>query len=58
MNEPHVTHQTTQMDQMAAIIFDGVTPKIPVDGREGLKDMVIIDAIFEAVKTGEKVLLG
>ena len=58
LNEPHVTHQTTQMDQMAAIIFDGVTPKIPVDGREGLKDMVIIDAIFEAIKTGEKVLLG
>ena len=58
LNEPHVTHQTTQMAQMAAVIFDGVTPKIPVDGREGLKDMVIIDAIFEAVKTGEKVLLG
>ncbi|WP_194976725.1 Gfo/Idh/MocA family protein [Aquiflexum lacus] len=54
---PHVTHQTTQMDQMAAIIFDGKKPKVPVDGEEGLKDMKIIDAIFEAVKSGDKVAL-
>lgn len=57
LDEPHIMHQTVQMDQMAGIIFDGVEPEIPVDGREGLKDMVIIDAIFKAVKTGEKVLL-
>jgi predicted dehydrogenase len=52
---PHVTHQTTQMDEMAAIILDGKVPMIPVDGEEGWKDMVIIDAIFKAVKTGGKV---
>lgn len=54
---PHVTHQTTQMDQMAMIIFDGKKPIIPVDGEEGVKDMKIIDAIFEAAKTGKKVAL-
>lgn len=52
---PHVTHQTTQMDEMAAIILDGKQPIIPVDGKEGWKDMVIIDAIFAAAKSGKKV---
>ncbi|MFC3415932.1 Gfo/Idh/MocA family protein [Algoriphagus hitonicola] len=57
LDNPHVTHQTTQMDQMAAMILDGKEAEIPVDGREGLKDMRIIEAIFEAAKTGEKVAL-
>ena len=54
---PHVTHQTTQMDQMAMIILDGKKPNIPVDGEEGVKDMKIIDAIFEAAKSGKRVPL-
>ncbi len=57
IGKTHVTHQTTQMDQMAAIILDGAQPEIPVNGEEGVKDMKIIDAIFEAVKTGKKVSL-
>jgi predicted dehydrogenase len=57
LTEPIVTHQTVQMDEMAAIIFDGKKPEVPVDGEEGMKDMKIIDAIFKAVKTGEKVML-
>jgi predicted dehydrogenase len=51
----HVTHQTTQMDEMAAIILDGKQPLIPVNGEEGLKDMRIVDAIYKAAKTGQKV---
>ena len=54
----HVTHQTVQMDEMAAIILDGKKPIIPVDGEEGLKDLVIVDAIYEAVKTGGKVAIN
>jgi predicted dehydrogenase len=54
----HITHQTVQMDEMAAIILDGKKPMIPVDGEEGLKDLVIVDAIYKAVKTGEKVMLA
>ena len=53
----HITHQTTQMDEMAAIILDGKKPLIPVDGVEGWKDMVIVDAIYKAAKTGEKIML-
>ncbi|NDC76748.1 MAG: gfo/Idh/MocA family oxidoreductase [Chitinophagia bacterium] len=51
----HITHQTVQMDEMAAILLDGKTPVVPVDGREGLKDLVIIDAIYKAARTGRRV---
>ncbi|WP_194530544.1 Gfo/Idh/MocA family protein [Zobellia roscoffensis] len=57
LTQPHVTHQTLQMDGMAALIFEGVQPIVPVDGEEGVKDMKIIDAIFLAAKTGDKVML-
>ena len=54
---PHVTHQTVQMEEMAAIILQGKQPIVPVDGEEGWKDLKIIDAIYQAVKTGKKVEL-
>src|SRR5690606_706048 len=57
VHEPIVRHRTVQMDEMAAMSLEGKTPEVPVDGEEGLKDMMILDAIFEAVKTGEKVSL-
>ena len=56
--QEHKTHQTVQMDEMAAIILEGKQPVVPVDGEEGLKDMKIIDAIYKAVKTGKKVNLN
>ncbi|MGB7393465.1 MAG: Gfo/Idh/MocA family oxidoreductase [Pricia sp.] len=55
LDQPHVTHQTLQMDGMARIIYDDEQPIVPVDGEEGVKDMKIIDAIYKAVETGEKV---
>jgi predicted dehydrogenase len=55
LNNPHVTHQTVQMDEMAEIILEGKKPLVPVDGIEGLKDLKIIDAIYRAVETGKKV---
>lgn len=54
LTQPHVTHQTLQMDEMAAIILDGKSPVIPVDGNEGLKDLKILDAIYRACATGER----
>lgn len=57
LTNPHITHQTVQMDEMAAIILQGKQPVVPVDGEEGVKDMKIIDAIFLAAKTGKKVEL-
>lgn len=55
LNFPHVTHQTNQMDQMAGIILQGKQPIVPVDGEEAVKDLKIIDAIYLAAKTGNKV---
>ena len=53
----HVTHQTVQMEEMSAIILQGKIPIVPVDGEEALKDLKIIDAIYEAAKYGKKILL-
>jgi predicted dehydrogenase len=54
---PDVIHQAVQMDEMAAIIFDNKQPAVPVDGEEALKDLTIIDAIFKAAKTGNKIMM-
>jgi predicted dehydrogenase len=43
------------MDEMAGIILDGKIPVVPVDGREGVKDMKLVDAIYEAARTGKKI---
>lgn len=56
LNYPHVTHQTVQMEEMSAIILQGKKPIVPVDGEEGLRDLKIIDAIYEAARTGKKVI--
>ena len=55
INQPTTTHQTVQMDEMAGILFEGKQPVVPVDGEEAVKDLKIIDAIYEAVRTGKKV---
>jgi predicted dehydrogenase len=57
LNQPIVVHQTLQMEEMSAIILEGKQPEIPVDGEEALKDLKIIDAIYEAAKSGNKVPL-
>lgn len=57
LDQPVVVHQTVQMDMMAGIILEGKSPAVPVDGEEAIKDLKIIDAIYLAVKTGEKVNL-
>ncbi len=57
LNEPIVTHQTLQMDHMAGILLAGEKALVAVDGTEGLKDLKIIDAIYEAAKTGNKIML-
>ena len=54
LNQPHVTHQTVQMDEMAQILLQGKKPIVPINGEEALKDLKIIDAIYRAVKTGQK----
>jgi predicted dehydrogenase len=54
LNQPVTIHQAVQMDEMAGIIFEGKKPVVPVDGEEGLRDLKIIEAIYAAVRSGEK----
>jgi predicted dehydrogenase len=54
LKQPEVTHQTVQMEEMSDIILKGKQPIVPVDGEEALKDLKIIDAIYQTVKTGKK----
>src|SRR5690348_371110 len=58
LTQPHMTHQTVQMDEMADILLAGKQPLVAVNGEEALKDLQIIDAIYQAVKTGKKVNLA
>ena len=57
LTQPHKTHQTVQMDEMSGIILEGKKPVVPVDGEEAVKDMKILDAIYQAARTGKKVAL-
>ena len=55
LTQPHVTHQTVQMDEFSEIILNGKQAIVPVDGEEAVRDLRIMDAIFLAAKTGERV---
>jgi predicted dehydrogenase len=55
LTQPHTTYQTVQMNEMAGIILEGKQPIVPVDGEEAVKDLKIIDAIYQAVKTGVRI---
>jgi predicted dehydrogenase len=54
LTQPITNHQTVQMDKMAAILFDGMQPVVPIDGYEAIRDLKVIDAIYLAAKTGKK----
>ena len=42
------------MDEMSDIILKNKQPIVAVDGEEALKDLKIIDAIYQTLKTGKK----
>ena len=58
IDAPIVTHQTVQMDEMADIILRDKKPVVPVDGEEAVKDLKIIDAIYQACKSAQKIKLN
>jgi hypothetical protein len=45
------------MDEMSGIILQGKQPVVPVDGEEAVKDLKIMDAIVEAMRSGKKIML-
>ncbi|MBN8785767.1 MAG: Gfo/Idh/MocA family oxidoreductase [Terrimonas sp.] len=53
-----VTHQAAQMDGLADCILNG-KPDPNMTGEEGLKDMIVIDAVYESIrKNGQKILIN
>jgi len=58
LNQPVVTHQTVQLDAMAGILLQGQQPPVPVGGEEAVKDLKIIDAIYQSAATGQKIPLS
>lgn len=50
---PNINQQARQMDEDAISFTKGERPRVP--GDEGLKDMLVVDAIYESIKTGKKV---
>ena len=57
LNFPTTIHQAVQMDEMAAIIFDGKKPVVAIDGEEALKDLKIVEGIYKSAQTGKTVNL-
>jgi len=57
LTQAHITHQTVQMDEMSDMILHGKQPVVPLDGEEAVKDLKIMDAIVEAMKSGKKIAL-
>ena len=58
LTQPEVVHQAVQMDAMSDILLRGAKPVVPVDGEEAVKDMKLCAAIYQAAKTGQKVIVG
>jgi len=56
MNQAVVHHQAYQMDGFADALLNN--KPILTDGEEGLKDMIIIEAIKKAAKTGKEVKIN
>ena len=55
MNLPQVNQQALQMDDFARCIKEGRPTS--VSGEEGRKDMQILQAIYKAMETGERVTI-
>ncbi|WP_010521336.1 Gfo/Idh/MocA family protein [Aquimarina agarivorans] len=54
MDFPSINQQKEQMDGIAAYILKNEPLPNHITGREGYKDMLVIDAIYESAKTGKK----
>lgn len=52
---PNINQQAAQMDEVAECILED--SPLRVTGEEGLKDMIVVDAIHKILHTGEKIML-
>lgn len=57
INFPVINQQQTQLDAISSKIIQNEPLPKHITGEEGLKDMIIIEAIYKAAKTGKKVVI-
>ncbi|MES2516921.1 MAG: Gfo/Idh/MocA family oxidoreductase [Bacteroidota bacterium] len=57
LNFPDVNQQAAQIDGIGKVILDKQKLPSHITGEEGLKDMKVIEAIYEASRTGKRVLV-
>jgi predicted dehydrogenase len=58
LNFPTINQQQTQCDEIAKVLLAGKQLPAHIAGEEGLKDMKVLQAIYEAAATGKRVLIG
>lgn len=54
-NFPVINQQAAQLDGIGKFILEGKKLPIHIAGQEGLKDMLVIEAIYKAAQTGKRV---
>lgn len=57
LNLPIVNHQTAQMDSIGKVLLDNQLLPNHITGEEGLRDVRIMMAIYEAARTNQKIML-
>lgn len=56
LNYPVINQQAAQMDEVARCIVEDKPMRVP--GEEGLRDMRVVEAIYESIRTGQKIKLA
>ena len=54
---PVINQQATQMDGIGKLILENTQLPSHIRGEEGLKDMRVIDAVYKAAETGERIVM-
>jgi predicted dehydrogenase len=57
LNFPTINQQATQCDEIAKVLLANKQLPVHISGEEGIQDMRILHAIYEAAETGKKVTI-
>lgn len=56
LNFPVINQQAAQMDEVAECVRQNKPMRVP--GEEGLRDMIVVDAIYQSLASGKKIQLS